>query len=71
MSKKKINWTIQTAEATIKRYGGDVIDEKIYVPPNSSGTGLDPDWDLYWRAHKFLRMEHDYDCDLDDVIATF
>lgn len=66
---KKIKWTIDKAEQVIKDYGGRVIDEKIYVPANSSGTGMDKEWDEYWSAHQWLRIEYDYDCDLDDPLA--
>jgi hypothetical protein len=66
MSKKL---TIKSAEAAIKKMGGTIEDEKIFMPEDIHASRGEDGYEEFWRAYTWLRTYHDYDCDLDDPIA--
>lgn len=62
--------SIDEAEAAINEIGR-VEDEKIYVPDNIHDYRGTEAYERFWAANLWLRSEHDYDSNLDDVIAYF
>lgn len=62
--------TAEEAEQVIRNYGGEVEDERIERPVDVC-SAFNPDWEEYWDAYDYLRKEHGYDSDADDVLFEF
>lgn len=70
----KRKWTIKSAEATIEKYCGRIVGEKIFMPTQEEIRDLrarPKDYNEFWSAYRYLREKEDYSCDSDDIIAYF